>query len=124
MHNHRYLAQMYAAEALCTLGRVDEAADTLAPLEPQNPPIEDLLLEQDGLTELTPTQASYVARTINLAVVEAVRGELEEARMTLESALDVSASHPEALRCLIYVLLRQGKTVEAVEILRHNRYPS
>lgn len=120
----RYLAHMYAAEALCALGRVKEAADLMAPMEPQNPPLEDLLLDHDSSADLSPSQLTYVARTVNTAVVQAVQGELEDARMTLESALDISPSYPEGLRCMIYILLRQGKASEALNILRHERYPS
>lgn len=120
----KFLAQMYAAEASCLLGRAKEAEDILTPLHTHNPPLEELLHEQDGTTQPTATHTSFLARSINLAVSQAVQGQLEHARVTLEPALDVSPTHPVALRTMVYILLRQGKTMQAASILKHSRYPS
>jgi hypothetical protein len=114
---------MYAAEAYCALGRAQEAADVLSSVPTTGKAtLEELQLDGIQHEELSASEAAQVARLVNESVVQAMLGNLDDARMPLEEALDVCPTHKQALRCMVYILLRQAKTSEALRILKHERY--
>jgi tetratricopeptide (TPR) repeat protein len=129
----RYLAQNYLAQALCSLGRYEEAYEILD-IQLTIPPPETFNLNADerpgnhtkgyswgiddiGAAHIRPELMAEVLRNTNRAVVWALLGKLTDAQIILQSILSECPSFPPAIRCLVYTLLRMGKKQEASVLL-------
>jgi hypothetical protein len=132
---YRYLAQNYLAEALCFLGRYEEAYEImdihLIMPSPADITSEDGTDRSGGvgagagagaadllaLTHIRPELIPEVLRNTNRAVIWALLGKLSDSQIILESILSECPSFPPAIRCLVYIFLRQGKIQEARDLL-------
>lgn len=104
------LGRLYAAEALCQLGRAEEAANRLAPLLVINEPSESNLRE---------------AACMNIALSHMNSGDIDAASRTARAAFKVmnSSRQPHNLRkhasfVVAYIHLRSGETDSARQVLR------
>lgn len=104
------LGRVYAAEALCQLGRAEEAANRLAPLLVVNEPSESNLRE---------------AACINIALSHMSSGDVNAASRAARAAFKFmnSSRQPHNLRkqasfVVAYIHLRSGETDSARQVLR------
>ena len=130
---HQYIARNYAAEACCMLNRSSEAITFLRSETNEAGALEAASMRttqkaKDGASVGSSSPAEenplVVARTgfcVNLASVYALEGNLAGAEDAVKAALQAGPTRPEALRMLIWVLLRKGRTAEALEVLKHRR---
>jgi Tfp pilus assembly protein PilF len=58
---------------------------------------------------------------LNMATVHLLDNDLVQAEKCLQSALRIAPTSPAALKTLVYVLLKKGNTVEALNVLRMGR---
>ncbi|XP_020103099.1 CCR4-NOT transcription complex subunit 10-like isoform X1 [Ananas comosus] len=147
-----FLSRLYAAEALCHLNRPKEAAEELATYiaEGKNTewPFNDEDLEKwfeekgssdsddnvNGSTNkksiseeckylwsLKPEEARGMLY-VNLAVMSAVQGDLEQASSFMKQGLGFLPDNPKALLASLYLDLLQGKAQEALPKLRQSRH--
>ncbi|KAJ4959212.1 hypothetical protein NE237_026323 [Protea cynaroides] len=141
-----FLAHMYAAEALCRLNRAKEAADHLsvyildgnvelpfseddkkwrvervgdgeelngASVAASNLPTEDY----QGIVFLEPEEARGTLY-VNLAVMSAMQGDIEQAHWFAAEALSKVPNHPQAILTAVYVDLLLEKTEAALAKLK------
>jgi len=135
---HQYIARNYAAEACCMLNRSSEAMAFLRSETSEAGALEATSVRTTqkankdgaGISSSSTSAAAaqenpaVVARTgfcLNLASVYAMEGNFAAAEDAVKAALQAGPNRPEALRMLIWVLLRKGRTAEALEVLRHRR---
>jgi thioredoxin-like negative regulator of GroEL len=59
---------------------------------------------------------------LNMATVHLLDNDLVQAEKCLQSALRIAPTSPAALKTLVYVLLKKGNTVEALNVLRTGRH--
>lgn len=133
---NRVAARTYAAEALCVLGRPDEA---LKHLLPGGTP----LSEEAGVSSLQKqcqaeskrvvvTAESFLppehfaararcALHLNLANVYLLQNNLAAAEKCVGLGLAACPTSPDALRSLVFILLRTGNTSAALEALKSRR---
>jgi CCR4-NOT transcription complex subunit 10 len=126
-------AHTYAAEALCKLSRPAEA---LRHLMPNREPLPEeaaaaavSLQKQRKTREIIPPnlpESHFTARArsalhLNLANVYLMQNNLPVAEQCVRAGLKACPNSPEALRALIYVLLRKGRASEALEVLKYRR---
>lgn len=104
------LGRLYAAEALCQLGRADEAANRLAPL---------LAVSESSDSNLKE------AACINMALSHVSSGDINAATRAAKIALKVTTArhggnslHKQATFVAAYVFLRGGEVDSAKQILR------
>lgn len=109
------LGRLYAAEALCQLGRAEEAANRLAPL----------------LDMPVSSETNFKEACINMALSHMSSGDVNGASRAAKAAMKVVASKqtPESLRkqatfAAAYVFLRSGETDTARQVLRSLQAPS
>uniref|UniRef100_A0A804MLJ0 CCR4-NOT transcription complex subunit 10 n=1 Tax=Zea mays TaxID=4577 RepID=A0A804MLJ0_MAIZE len=143
---YAFLSHVYAAEALCTLNRTEDAAENLSvyirdgnhvelPYSVENS--EKALVEKDSDGEdlvapavtklateepeqLRPEEARGVLY-INLGMIAARQGEVEKANYMVSRGLAMLPNNPRAVLASVYVDLLQGKSQEAVVKLRRCR---
>ncbi|XP_042498353.1 CCR4-NOT transcription complex subunit 10-like [Macadamia integrifolia] len=141
-----FLGHTYAAEALCHLNRAKEAAEHLsvyiidgnvefpfseddkkwrvergvdgeelygASVAASNPPIED----SHGMVFLEPEEARGTLY-VNLAVMSAMQGDLEQAQRFATESLSQMPNHPQAVLTAVYVDLLLEKTEAALAKLK------
>ncbi|KAL6638909.1 hypothetical protein ACP70R_023545 [Stipagrostis hirtigluma subsp. patula] len=144
-----FLSHVYAAEALCALNRLKDAAEQLSvyvrddndielPYNVEN--CEKALVEKDSDGEdsvapavtklpadesqhsgsLNPEEARGVLY-IDLGMTAAVQGELEQAHYMVSRGLAMLPNNPRAMLASVYVNLLQGKEQEAIAKLRQCR---
>ncbi len=123
---NQYLSHMYAAEALCTMNRCEEAlvhvntamslmeTDKLSSGETE-------VQEKGGLASSPASAKSRAALCINLASIRIQQNELDLAEKSLRQALLLSPTSTEALRGMIYLHLRQGQKGKAMQLLQERR---
>jgi tetratricopeptide (TPR) repeat protein len=121
----KYLAETYACEALCSLGRMEEAIVLLQPqLDKPHPSI----LNSKNIpnhwnlnlkTSKNETNYEYIISSYNIASTYILQGLLYEAQILLESVLENISTFAPAIKMLAYILLRKGKTSEALKILKY-----
>lgn len=104
------LGRLYGAEALCMLGRANDAADRLAPLLAMNVSADSSIRD---------------AAFVNVALAHAMHGDLTTATRAAKAALKVSSGsgqkaslRREASLVASYVFLRGGEAESARQILR------
>lgn len=144
-----FLARVYAAEALCLLNRIVEAADNLLIYLSEGNTVELPFSQQDcdhwrgekavdseelhgGLVtgKCSPHEESqgivfpkpeeaHGALYVNLAAMSAMQGDIEQAHQFSVQALSVIPKSPKAILMAVYVDLKLGKTEEAVAKLKH-----
>lgn len=111
----KFVVHQYLAEAMCMAGRAPEAASKLDPASfPQ-------ISTPRGIPHVP--QAAYVLYS-NLATCYIVRGEkndLSKAHQCVKQILKSNPSFSEAQRTLVYLHLRAGNTLEALQILKYRR---
>eukprot|EP01114_Cavostelium_apophysatum_P024407 TRINITY_DN9544_c0_g1_i1.p1 TRINITY_DN9544_c0_g1~~TRINITY_DN9544_c0_g1_i1.p1 ORF type:complete len:693 (+),score=200.67 TRINITY_DN9544_c0_g1_i1:213-2291(+) len=119
---HRHLGNLYAAEALCMLGKPNEAAQHLNPANlgsgevaagAQSSPYTSLM--PDAAAALNPRYTLYT----NLAVVFILKDDLLQAQKCLNQALSISRS-ATAVLLQVYLELRNGNTEQALLLLKSN----
>ena len=126
---------MYCAEALCQVGRVAEAAALLEP----KPEASSLTLlgcaipsawkSLGGCADLMPESRSGLRSLadycvdVNNAAVLVLQGDLARAEALLEEVYRESNGFLPAVRGLVYILLRRGRSEQILELLRGARYP-
>lgn len=111
--DHAVLGRLYGAEALCMLGRPDDAADRLSPL-----------LAMSGTSMAAGREGAFV----NVALAHTLRGDMAAAVRAAKAALNVTAKIPpgssprrNALMVAAYVSLRDGNMDAARQILSSTR---
>lgn len=134
----RFLSGSYLVQALCMLGRHEAAGDFLkSQLEASQAPAEDLLagcnvprgcfFPHSGVpagAPLSPARRMLVASAslqVNKAVVLLLRGFMSAALTIVESTLRACPDYAPAVRCLIYIYLRQGRTRQALNVLHAHK---
>jgi len=141
------VAEMYAAEALCAVGRVDEALALLAPHpEPgpagtlteahvpdswfANPSVDSPRAQPPGAgrgaDEVTRRLREAVA-TVNHAAALALQsgsgaGSLNKAQALLEPVVAALPGFLPATRLMLYIVLRRGNSERALALMRRNEY--
>lgn len=128
------MAQNYLAEALCSLGKYEEAyeildvqltlpsPETMHPNTDQRP--SSLINSNWGEANIAETHhirpelMAEVVRNTNRAVVWALLGKLTDAQIILQSILAECPTFPPAIRGLVYTFLRLGKKQEASALLQ------
>lgn len=118
----RYLAQSYLMEALCALGRVQEASEVA---NSQRVGVKDLSgcsipasWSTDGVTG-NPQQLARAVVLVNRGAVCILQGKLEEAKLRMQAALSECPNFTPAAQGLLYVLLRKGQNpAEALQLMR------
>lgn len=139
----RYLGYNYYVEVLCQLGKQDKAASFLKTQFDVNYPdtvigsvyhSNELFRTSTSSTSSTsstlatssklfhaqqklPPNVATMALQVNKAVVLVLRGQYSAAVTILEAIVRVNPAFMPALRCLIYVYIRQGKMKQALNIL-------
>lgn len=128
----------YAAEALCMLGRPEEALRHLQPTPGGEGLSEDAAaaaLQEQRQSEskaVVVTADSFLpaehfaararsALHLNLANVYLLQGNLAAAEKCVRAGLAACPTSPDALRSLIFILLRRGNTAAALECLKSRR---
>ena len=129
---HRYLGHTYAAEALCTMNRCDEALVHMT----TSMGVTELRAQQTGTKQQTANKgnknkggvasspSSVEARAalcVNLASIRLQQNELDLAEKSLRKALALAPSSSDALRGMVYLHLRQGKSSSAMQLLQERR---
>jgi CCR4-NOT transcription complex subunit 10 len=129
-------AHQYAAEALCMLGRPEEGLRHLLSPDGQQPLAEEAVAQavagqrQRRSKEVTPSSyiphEHFVAQAksglqLNLANVHLMLGNLPAAERCVRTGLTMCPSSTEAIRALVFVLLRKGSTAHALEVLKTRR---
>jgi len=115
--NYKYLGNIYAAEALCMLGRPIEAAQHLSPTT--------LGLTNDSQTiNISPYSIENIgnvryALCVNLAVVHILKDDLLQAQQCISQALTFGHSTTGVL-LQVYLELRKGNTDLALQLLKVN----
>ena len=129
----RYLGYNYYVEVLCQLGKQDKAASFLKTQFDINYPdsvIGSVYMSSDlfrgtaatpsklyqSQFKLPPSIAAMVMQ-VNKAVVLILRGQYSAAVTILEAILRMNPAFMPAIRCLIYVYIRQGKLKQALNVL-------
>lgn len=143
-----FLGHVYAAEAFCLLNRPKEAAEHLLIYMSGESKVEFPYREEDceqwrvekvvdceevngnsatatkpslrdsqGIMFLKPEEARGTLY-VNLAVMSAMEGELDQAHQFAMQALSILPNHVEAILTSVYVDLRLGKTQEALAKLK------
>ena len=131
-------AHTYAAEALCVLGRPEDALKHLLPNPGQTPLSEEAAaaaLQEQKQSEskvvvmtadsfLPPEHFAARARSalhLNLANVYLLQNNLAAAEKCVRAGLAACPTSPDALRSLLFILLRTGNTAAALEVLKSRR---
>ena len=121
----QYVAHSYAAEALCTMNRCEEALVHLHALEEmaskKSVTVVDDMDNKGGLASAPTSAKARAALCVNLASIRIQQNELELAEKSLRQALLFSPSSMDALRGLVYLHLRQGQSKHAMQILQERR---
>lgn len=111
--DHAVLGRLYGAEALCLLGRPDEAAERLTPL-----------LAMSGASFADGREGAFV----NAALAHTLRGDMAAAVRAAKAALKVTAlcaprasPRRNAIAVAAYVSLRDGNSEAARQILSTTR---
>lgn len=142
----KFLGHMYAAEALCLLGKPNEALDHVAPTQvpksnnPQgtagnnfsgssswqtNNPQTSGGSASETVSTTGPFSAAEVAALhVNMATVYALQGQLHLADKATRKAVEVCPWSWAAARMLVYILLRTGCIAEALKTLKLSRVNS
>jgi tetratricopeptide (TPR) repeat protein len=129
---HKFLAHNYAAEALCALGRVDEALTLLDPSASNfsekcfvnsttlDATLESPYMEHTERSErlpLFPKAMLYV----NLATLYIYKDDTKQAIECLQQSLTLIPGFAPAVKALVYLSLRQGYAEQALALLRGTR---
>lgn len=112
---------MYATEALCMLGRPQDALAYLNPATlgiTDNSQINIPSSPYSTQTQEPVLNAKYTL-FVNMAVVHVLRDDLKEAQNAVTAALNVNRA-PSALLLQVYLELRKGNTDAALNILKVN----
>lgn len=153
----RFLGRVYAAEALCILNRLKEAAIELSTCVTENNNLETPVNggDEDGqkwksgdnsevsgegddgvstgvayvstisealsISSFTGTRAR-ASLFVNLAMVNVMLHEFSQAHHFAMQAVSITPANPLAVLCVVYVNLVQGRTQEAVALLKHCRH--
>lgn len=144
----KFLGHMYTAEALCLLGKPNEALDHVAPTEvPKNAlnlgssnnfsggsgssswqinnPQSSGSSASEAVSTTDPSSANDLAALhVNMATVYALQGQLHLADKATRKAVEVCPWSWAAARMLVYILLRTGSTQEALKTLKLSRLNS
>lgn len=112
-----FIAKMYCVEALCALGKVNEAMDLLdiQPIGIQDISIESYWLNSQ-FDNCPPGERIKIISSVNRAVVQCVMGNINDACVILRHVLTVAPKFSPCVNCLIYVLLRMGNIQEALSL--------
>ncbi|XP_009340640.2 CCR4-NOT transcription complex subunit 10 isoform X1 [Pyrus x bretschneideri] len=144
-----FLGHVYAAEALCLLNRLKDAADHLMTYLSGGNDVE-LPFSEEDCEQLQGVRAddyeesnggSMAARNsspedrlgiaflkpeearanlyVNFAALYAMQGELDQARQFVAQALSITPNSPEATLTAVYVDLKAGRSQEALAKLKH-----
>jgi tetratricopeptide (TPR) repeat protein len=103
-------ARLYCAEAQCLLSHVAEAQRTLAEA-PSN--------QQQ---QVLPTR-ERVATLVALANVHVLQEQLDEAEAVVRRALKLSPGCSEAMRLIVYINLKRGRTAKALRLIKTREVP-
>ncbi|KAM3576046.1 hypothetical protein VYU27_002078 [Nannochloropsis oceanica] len=134
----RVTAHTYAAEALCVLGQPEEALKHLLSSPGSTPLSEEAAvsaLQEQRQSEskavvmtadsfLPPEHFAAQARSalhLNLANVYLLQNNLAAAEECVRAGLAACPTSPDALRSLLFILLRTGNTTAALEALKSRR---
>lgn len=104
-------ARLYCAEAQCLLSRVAEAQRTLAEAPPN----------QQHQALPTPQR---VATLIALANAHVLQQQLDEAEAVVRRAHKLSPGCIEAIRLMIYINLKRGRTAKVLRLIKTQEAPS
>jgi tetratricopeptide (TPR) repeat protein len=121
----KYLAETYACEALCSLGRMEEALLLLQPHLDESQQMSSILNSTNIPNHWNlnlkisknETNYQYTISSYNIASTYILQGLLYDAQILLESILENISTFTPAIKMLAYVLLRKGKTSEALKVL-------
>ncbi|CAN0404033.1 unnamed protein product, partial [Hapterophycus canaliculatus] len=138
---NRDLAHLYAAEALCLLGRPAEALQHLAPVSENGCSAAAAAAAASsaatdngggqggggagagaglgaGRLLLSPKAAEEARASLyaNLAVVHALQGTLPQAERCARTAMGICPGSAAVLRTAVYVFVRQGNIAEALQV--------
>jgi hypothetical protein len=117
-------ALMYAAEALCSIGNPEEAAELLGSLglldDSRLDPANWLSTNDTLLCGQCPntTASLAVVLEVNRSVALTVKGDLIEAKRLLRGVLDRHPTFGPAWQGLMYIYLREGNHHEALTLLK------
>ncbi|KAL5697887.1 hypothetical protein ACHQM5_028991 [Ranunculus cassubicifolius] len=133
---YMFLGRIYAAEALCHLNRLEEAAEYLSVYIPDGINVdipysekdsEQWVASENSLDEsssgnlqnllLKPSEATG-AVYVNFAAMLAMQGHLEQAHIVVRKALDIIPNNRHAILCAAYVDLLMGKAHQALGLLK------
>jgi len=104
----KIIAKNYLAEALCLLGRSQEAVQHL-----------------DLSSEIVDSDDKVCCSFTNLAAVYILEKKTQEANLCLQAAISCNPTYYPALKLLAYIYLTSGKVDEAISLLSKQRpYPS
>ena len=141
------VAEMYAAEALCAVGRVDEALALLAPHPEPGPPgalteahVPDRWFANPSVDgpRAQPQAAGRASNEAARRLREAVAavnhaaalalqsgsgaGSLDKAQALLEPVVTAQPGFLPATRLMLYIFLRRGDSERALALMRRNEY--
>ena len=120
---HSFLARNYAAEALCELGRISEAAEMLDVQLLTPDVVENIQWDVPsycGINGDRPFSKSDMAEATvvtNRAVVLMLLGRLQDSENLLRGLIDRFPSFFLATKCLAYILIRRNCSDDALKIL-------
>jgi len=122
----KFLSDTYSVEALCGLGRVDEAITLMGDLnwisnETSGDSGSAGTWSGDIDPPLSDADTMKLGILVNRSAVLCLSGKLDEAETMLRQTIRVCPNHNALTRNLIYVLLRQGRSDAALEVLRNHR---
>eukprot|EP00742_Colponemidia_sp_Colp-10_P002388 GILJ01002545.1.p1 GENE.GILJ01002545.1~~GILJ01002545.1.p1 ORF type:complete len:867 (-),score=105.63 GILJ01002545.1:201-2801(-) len=123
-----YLAHTYAAEALCSLGRLKEAAEHLRPLiqkslstsSSNNTFVPSAVVSASGSQSLMGRMCLYV----NMAAVHCLTDDVTAAKQFATQALSFQPDFAPALAILSYCHLRTGNQAAALQLISQRRLQS
>eukprot|EP00743_Colponemidia_sp_Colp-15_P006615 GILK01007129.1.p1 GENE.GILK01007129.1~~GILK01007129.1.p1 ORF type:complete len:823 (-),score=98.39 GILK01007129.1:159-2555(-) len=123
-----YLAHTYAAEALCSLGRLKEAAEHLRPL------IQKSMSTSSNTNTFVPSSVISVSSSqslmgriclyVNMAAVHCLSDDVTAAKQFAMQALSFQPDFAPALAILSYCHLRTGNQAAALQLISQRRVQS
>ena len=118
----RFLAETYSVEAYCALGQVEAAAAMLDPNSvPSESTLQDCHLDSGFVGDIIPALSvadnTKLGILVNRTAVLILQGQLGDAEALLRESRKLCPEHLPLKRNLVYVLLRRGKTQEALQVM-------
>lgn len=118
----RFLAETYSVEAYCALGQVEAAVAMLDPNSvPSETTLQDCHLDSgfvgDILPALSVADNTKLGILVNRTAVLILQGKLADAEALLRESRKLCPEHLPLKRNLVYVLLRRGRTCEALRVM-------